>query len=330
MARPMRRILITGAGGFVGRHALAALQASHSHGDRLLGIGRELPRHAPDGVELRAVDLLDAAALNGIVRAFAPTHVLHLAALASVAQASGSPAETWRGNIVGLLNLAEAIARGEPDATLVFASSGEVYGRSFLTGLPLTETAVPEPANAYARTKLAGEAMLGDILPAVGARLIVARPFNHIGPGQDERFVVASFASQIARIEAGLSPPVLEVGDLTAQRDFLDVADVVAAYAALIEASAELPAKSLFNVASGVARPVADLLAGLVAAARVPFEVRVSPNRLRPSEIPTASGDASALAQATGWTPRVALTEALAAILDDARQRVRTEVEIKP
>ena len=321
MRRPARRILVTGAGGFVGRHAMAALAAARAPGDRITGIGRTLPSYLPEGVALHAVDLLDAAALAGVVSAFAPTHVLHLAALSSVAQASGSPAETWRGNLVGGLNLAEAMAAGAPGATLVFASSGEVYGRAFLAGTRLPETAVPEPANAYARTKLAGEAMLADILPAAGIRLIVARPFNHIGPGQDERFVVASFAAQIARIEAGLSPPVLDVGDLAVRRDVLDVADVVAAYRRLIDASPDLPEASVFNGASGVARPIAELLEGLRAAARVAFEIRVAPDRLRPAEIPTASGDASALARATGWLPEVALPDALAAILADARER---------
>ncbi|GEO97824.1 NAD-dependent epimerase/dehydratase family protein [Methylobacterium haplocladii] len=317
------RILITGVGGFVGRHALRALAGARAPGDAIAGLGLHVPENAPEGVSLAAIDLLDGATLSRFFAAFAPTHVLHLAGLSSVGQAGGAPAETWRVNLLGVLNVAEAMVAGAPGSTFLFASSGEVYGRAFLAGEALDETVVPQPANTYARTKLAAEGLLADVLPAAGIRLVTLRPFNHIGPGQDERFVVPSFAGQIARIEAGLSEPVLDVGDLTARRDFLDVGDVVAAYAAVIRGSDSLEPRSVFNVGSGRARPISDLLNGLREQARVPFEIRVAADRLRPSEIPTASGDASALTRATGWKPRIALAESLTRILDDARARVR-------
>ncbi len=319
----MPRILITGVGGFVGRHAVRVLAGAQAPGDALAGIGLHVPDMAQDGVTLAGIDLLDGPTLTRFIADFAPTHVLHLAGLSSVGQAGGAPADTWRVNLMGSLGLAEAVAAGAPGSTLLFASSGEVYGRAFLAGGALDETAVPQPANTYARTKLAGEGLLADVLPAAGIRLVTLRPFNHIGPGQDERFVVASFAGQIARIEAGLAEPVLEVGDLTARRDFLDVGDVVAAYAAVIRGSDELEAHAVFNIASGRARPISDLLDGLRERARVPFEIRVAADRLRPSEIPTASGDAAALTRATGWEPRIALADSLTRILDDARARVR-------
>jgi len=318
------RILITGAGGFVGRHALAAFAGKLGAGDALAGIGRAMPAEQSDRVERRSIDLLDGPALTAFVAAFRPTHILHLAALSSVQQSAGSAGETWRSNVLGLLNLAEAVAQGAPGASVVFASSGEVYGRAFLSGEPVDEAARPQPANVYARTKLAGEDLLGDVLPAAGVKLIVLRPFNHIGPGQDERFVVPSFAGQVARIEAGLVPPVVEVGDLSARRDFLDVADVVAAYSAVIERSDELADRSVFNIASGIARPISDILATFRAKARLPFEIRVARDRLRPSEIPTASGDASALVAAVGWRPQVPWADSLGAILDDARSRLST------
>lgn len=324
----MLRVLITGVGGFVGRHALSALRRELPLGSRVAGIGRHLPETAPDGVELAPIDLLDAPVLSAFVAEFAPTHILHLAALSSVRQAGDAPGETWRVNLVGLLNLAEAVARGAPDATFLFASSGEVYGRSFLSGVALDETAHPEPGNAYARTKLAGEGLLADVLPA-SARLVVLRPFNHIGAGQDERFVIASFSAQIARIEAGRAPPVLEVGDLSARRDFLDVADIVAAYVTLIHGTHDLPSRCVFNVASGVARPISELLDGLRAEARVPFEIRVAADRLRPSEIPTASGDATALARAIGWAPRIGLRDCLVSILDHARNTLTADGDLR-
>ena len=137
-----------------------------------------------------------------------------------------------------------------------------------------------------------GEQLLRDLLPRIGVKLVVLRPFNHIGPGQDERFVVASFAGQIARIEAGLVPPCLEVGNLSSYRDFLDVADVAAAYADLIGRAESLPDGSVFNISSGQPRTIASVLEDLRARARVPFEIRVAPERVRPAEIPLAAGDA--------------------------------------
>jgi len=280
----LSRILITGAGGFVGRHAMAAFAGRAGPGDALAGIGRALAAGRHDGVELRPVDLLDGPAVTEVVAAFRPTHVLHLAALSSVQQSAGAGGETWRSNVLGLLNLAEAVVAGAPGSTFVFASSGEVYGRAFLDGGPVTEAVRPWPANTYARTKLAGEDLLGDILPAAGVKLIVLRPFNHVGPGQDERFI--------------------------------------GAYVAVVEGSAALAERAVFNVASGLARPISDILDTFKAQARVPFEIRVAQDRLRPSEIPSASGDASALAKAVGWQPRVPWDLSLAAILDDARSRL--------
>lgn len=316
--RVVLRILVTGAGGFVGRHAMATFGAGLGDGDRLVGITREPIDDAPERAEIHRLDLLDGAALAPLLADLKPTHILHLAALASVKESSGAPAQTWRANLVALLNLAEAVAPLD-GATFLFASSGEVYGRAFLAGTPLSEAAIPQPANTYARTKLVGETMLHDILSPAGVKLIVLRPFNHIGPGQDERFVASSFAGQIARIEAALAPPVLEVGDLSAKRDFLDVGDVVAAYARLIRGSDGIAHGSIFNIGSGRPRAISDLLDGLRAAARVPFEVRVASDRLRPSEIPTASGDASALTRASGWRPEIPLADSLSKVLAHAR-----------
>ena len=321
----MKRILITGAGGFVGRHAVEGIAAGLEPGDRLAGIGRDRIEDLPEPVERHVVDLLDERALGRFVAAFRPTHTLHLAAAASVHQAASSPSQTWRVNVGALLNLADAICREASGSAFFFVSSAEVYGRAFLSGRAVSETDLPQPATAYARTKLAGEMLLGDILPAAKVKLIVLRPFNHVGPGQDERFVLPSFAGQIARIEAGLAPPVMEVGDLSATRDFLDVRDVVDAYIRLIAMSDALPGGSVFNICSGEPRRISAILDALRSAARVPCEIRVASDRLRPSEIPTACGSAHALAEAAGWQPRIPWSQTLGAVLDDARRRAGGE-----
>lgn len=318
----MPRLLITGAGGFVGRHAMAAFTQSFGPGDALAGIGRSVPPASHAQVALRRIDLMDGSAIADFMVNFRPTHILHLAALSSVQQSNGSAVETWRSNVLGLLNLVEAVAAHAKGSTFFFVSSGEVYGRAFLCGVPVDESTRPWPTNTYSRTKLIGEDLLADTLASAAVKLVTLRPFNHIGPGQDERFVVPSFAGQIARIEAGLSPPVVNVGDLSAKRDFLDVSDVVAAYVALLEASHEILDRSVFNIASGLARPISDILDHLTSKARVSFEVRTVEDRLRPSEIPTASGDSSALIKAIGWRPKISWDESITSVLNEARRRI--------
>ena len=314
----VRRILVTGAAGFVGGHVLPLLAAS---GARVAGIGRGAARGLPEGVAYAAIDLLDEAALGAFVARFRPDAILHLAGLASVGESATGPGQTWRVNVNGLMNLVAAV-EAVPGCTFFFVSSGEVYGSAFLAGHALTEAAEPQPRNTYARSKWVGEQLLRDLLPRIGVKLVVLRPFNHIGPGQDERFVVASFAGQIARIEAGRAPPRLEVGNLSSYRDFLDVADVAGAYADLIGRADSLADGSVFNISSGAPRTIASVLDGLRARARVPFEIHVAPERVRPSEIPLAAGDASRLRAATGWHPRVTWDDALARVLDDARARL--------
>ena len=266
-------------------------------------------------------DLTDAAAVDACLARERPDAIVHLAAQASVGVAAGgAEAKTWAVNLGGTLNLALAVARHVPQATVLFASSSEVYGGSFGPE-PIGEDATPKPGNAYARSKLLAEQVLTQVLPAA-ARLIVARPFNHTGPGQREDFVMPSFAGQIARIEAGLQPPVLKVGNLDAQRDFLDVRDVVAAYIALLEASSRLPARFTCNVATGLARPMREMLETLRRSARVPFSVEVDEARLRPSDVPFAAGCPGRLRSATGWAVAIPLEATLSAVLEDARRRI--------
>ncbi|HEY6236714.1 MAG TPA: GDP-mannose 4,6-dehydratase, partial [Candidatus Elarobacter sp.] len=148
------------------------------------------------------------------------------------------------------------------------------------------------------------------------------RAFNHIGPGQDERFAAVAFALQIARVAAGGAPRML-VGNLDASRDFLDVRDVCDAYALLLEGGGS--AGEIYNVASGTATTMREILRRLIELARVPVEVREDPERLRPADVPVSAGDASKLCEATGWTPRIPLAAALRAVYDDARMRVASD-----
>lgn len=313
------RILLTGAGGFVGRRLARALvhEAPEARRVALLRDGGE---GAEPGWEAAIADVTDTNAMNTLVEDFAPDLVLHLAAQASVGAARGDAEETWRVNCGGALVVAGALARHAPDAAVLFTSTSEVYGAAFREG-PVDEDTEPRPRNPYARSKLAAEEVLADVLPDT-ARLIVARAFNHSGSGQDERFVLPSFAAQIARIEAGLAPPQIQVGNLDAERDFLHVDDVVAAYLALARNLSDLPLRGLVNVASGTAHRIGDLLDRMLAQARIPIEIAQDPDRLRPSDIPSASARPERLVAWTGWGKRNGVDDLVLEVLRDARSRV--------
>jgi GDP-4-dehydro-6-deoxy-D-mannose reductase len=290
------RIFVTGASGFVGRHLI----------DRV----------ARDGIDAEAssADVRREEALRAELEHAAPDAVVHLAATASVSQAWGASSEAWSVNAWGTLTVVRAMRRAAPRARLLLPSTGEVYGSVPEGEQPIAEDRPVAPLSPYAQTKAAAElAVLGS-----GLDIVVARSFNHIGPGQDERFAVASFAAQIARVEQGYSEPVLRVGNLAARRDFTDVRDVVEAYARLL---ATPEAGGVVNVASGRAVSLEEVLDRLLDMAARPIKVVVDPERLRPSDIPVLSGNAGRLSALTGWEPERDLDSTLSDIMRDARAR---------
>jgi GDP-4-dehydro-6-deoxy-D-mannose reductase len=313
-------VLVTGASGFIGSALLPVLAARFGDRKIVAAGGRSPPVRLPEGVEGAALDLNDPQGVRDLVGRLAPSTVIHLAALSSVQQSAVDPAAVWSTNMLGVVGLAQAVQAARPDALFIHASSSEVYGRSFLSGEPLTEDAPLQPGNPYARSKAACEMVLRDIYRPDG-RLVIIRTFNHIGPGQDERFVAASFAAQIARIESGAAEPVIRVGDLSAERDFGDIQDLVDAYDAILAHAGDFPPVSVFNVCSGVTRPVSELLATLKGMARTLVEIEVDPARLRPQGIPRAAGSCDALTAATGWRPKVPFEVSLERILDAWRAR---------
>ena len=314
-----RRILLTGGNGFVGGYLAPTLLAALPGAEGLL-LRRPGTAGCPEGWGLAEAEIYDREAVTAIVARFKPDLVVHLAGQTSVGEARIAAEETWRVNFDGAFALASACAHAAPAATFFFVSSSEVYGRTFLAG-PAREDAPLQPMNVYARSKAAAEQVIADVLPAE-ARLVVARSFNHTGPGQDERFVLPSFAAQIARIEARRQPPEIRVGNLDAERDFLDVRDVCRAYVALIKAAPALPAHSVFNVSSGASRSIGSLLEILSQQSSARFAVVVDHARLRSVEIPNAVGRNDLLRAAVDWRPIHSIEETLAALLQAARDRV--------
>ncbi len=309
MAAPPGRILATGLSGFAGRHLAPALT-------EILPEAALLPL---------GCDLTDHAAVEARVRSVRPDACIHLAAIAAIGVASSDPARAWQVNLHGTLGLAAALSRHAPEAALIHVSSADAYGRSFTAGAPLDETALLAPINVYGATKAAADLALG-AMPGPGTEgglhVIRLRSFNHAGPGQGDDFALSAFARQVARIASGLQPPVLRTGNLDPERDFLDVRDVVRAYALAIARARTLPNRIILNLASGTPRRIGTVLADLIALARVQITIEPDPARMRPSDIPRSVGDAGLARDLLGWEPHIPWQQTLADVLEDWKSRV--------
>jgi GDP-4-dehydro-6-deoxy-D-mannose reductase len=243
---------------------------------------------------------------------------MHLAGVASPTVASADPDAAWQVHVHGARALAHAIMQTVPDCWMINVGSGLVYGDSARTGLPLDEDTVLAPVDEYGVTKAAADLALG-ALARRGLKCARMRPFNHAGPGQSDAFVVPAFAVQIARIEARLAPPVIRVGNLDAQRDFLDVRDVARAYALVVTNAERLEPGTVLNIASGVPRRISEILSSLLAKSRVDISVEQDPGRMRPSDLPIIVGEASRARKLLGWEPEHSFDDTLEAVLNDAR-----------
>lgn len=317
------RLLITGAAGFVGRHLIARARAGEP-APQLIGWTLDDPPAWGAGMQWDRVDIRSPEAVREAIARAAPTHVCHLAAAASVAGSFSGVRGTWDVNLMGTLSLLEALAAEAPAATLLLVSSSEVYGRAFANGEPLDEDAPLAPMSPYAATKAACE-MLARTFPGGVPHTLIARPFNHIGPGQSPQFAMPAFARQLARIAAGHQAPELSVGNLDARRDFLDVDDVARAYLAILERAKDIAPGTAINICSGHTRRVGDLLDALIARSGLEVRVTQDPARMRPSDIPSAAGSNARARALLDWEPRVALEETLDRILIDWREREASE-----
>jgi GDP-4-dehydro-6-deoxy-D-mannose reductase len=315
------RLLLTGAGGFVGGHLVAWLNAEHPeveiHGAVLPQGG--ISWGTGSGMRVVESDLNDPASARALVDAVRPDRVLHLAGQSSPRQSFLDPGGTLRTNVLGIVHLLDAARQLGLRPDVLVVGSAEEYGAPAPGELPLRETAPLRPASPYAVSKVAQGALALLYGPAGGMRVVLTRTFHHTGPGRGEAFAESSFARQVAEIEAGRRPPVLEVGNLDAVRDFADVRDVVRAYWLLLDRG---EAGAVYNVCTGRGRPVRALLDVLLAASAARVEVKVDHARLRPSDVPVQIGDPAKLVAATGWQPRIPLEQTLRDLLEDWRARV--------
>ena len=298
------KVLVTGARGFVGGHLLVAIAQG--------GFGPLCEALAlPAGLDLR-----DEKALTAFIAEHRPDAVIHLAAQSFVPRAIAEPRETYEINVIGTLNLIQALEAARFAGRFLFVSSGDIYGRVEESTLPVNASTCPRPGNPYASSKLAAEELCLQWSRRTGVQVLIARPFNHVGPGQSDRFVVSSLAHQVMAIKEGRQPAVIEVGDIEATRDFSDVRDVVAAYAAILARGKD---QVRYIIASGVERSVAAMLQRMLQLAGVAADIRVDPARLRTSEQRRMVADPSATTQDTGWRPLIEMDQTLADILQSVR-----------
>lgn len=318
----MERVLITGADGFVASHLIAEL--AHDMMCEITGIGlKPEPLIDVDCLDYSVLDLTDYELLKDMLAEVRPQAIFHLAAMPSVALSWEDPWSTYRVNVLGQVNLMEALRRLEMKASVHIACSSEEYGKVMPEAMPMDENMHFNPCSHYAVSKVTQEVLGLMYFQAFSWRVLVTRGFNQAGPGQSSDFVVSSFARQIAEIEAGLSEPVMKVGNLEARRDFMDVRDTVRAYRMVMERGV---AGSSYNVCSGSARAVSEILQILLDISGAEIRVEQDPCRSRPSDIPLLLGDNSKLRQETGWEPTIALETTLADTLDYWRDRASSGV----
>jgi len=317
-------ILITGATGFVGRHLIERLRTEYPAAT-IFGFSHTTPTaesvHSDSQPILLTGDIRSFADVRAAIERARPNWIFHLAGQASVATSWGNPGATLAINAGGAVNLLEAVRAESMAPRIVLVGSGEQYGVVSTEDNPIKETYPPAPVNPYAVAKQAQDLFGYQYWVSHQLPIIRARAFNHFGPFQNDAFVVASLARQIAEIEAGIRPATLFVGNLAARRDFLPVGDVVQAYITLAERGTP---GSVYNVGSGEARPIADLLERLLSVATRPIEVQRDPARFRPVDIPLIEADITRIRIETGWEPRIPLDEALRETLEYWRTRTGT------
>jgi len=316
------RSLITGISGFAGGHLAGALL---QRGDEVAGIDRvpgpQLEAHA-DRITFVAGDIRSAADMRALVYEFRPDAIYHLAAVTHVGEAWKNRRETLEINVIGTSAVLEVAAELDPPPTVLLASTGQVYGDAPPDDAPVDERAPLRPCSPYAVSKACCELLALQAWEGEGVPTVILRTFNYTGPWQAPSFVCSDFARQVAWIEAGLAEPRISVGNLESRRDFSDVRDIIDAY--LLAAEHGRPGTA-YNLASGAAVRIGDVLDTLRGQVDVDIAVEQDPERLRKVDLRALIGDATRAQEEIGWSPRFSFEETLATVLDFWRQQATKE-----
>jgi GDP-4-dehydro-6-deoxy-D-mannose reductase len=314
----VRRVLITGITGFAGSHLAEHLV---SRGDEVHGVAHERPPFRNlvailDRVRIHEGDITRLEDVQGALAGSQADAVVHLAGMAVPTLASKDPVAAVRVNVLGTAAVLMALEQ-HPKTRLVVASSAEVYGAP--DRVPVDEDSPVRPTNVYAATKVAAEALTRELAARHGAPVVILRPANQNGPRQQPGLAASAFAKQIAEAEAGIAEPVVKHGRLDAERDFLDVRDMARAYAAALG----LGEAGTFNVGTGRAVAIAEILDTLIALARIPVRAELDPSRVRGGGPTRIALDATRFRQKTDWSPRIALADSLRDTLEHWRSSIR-------
>jgi len=313
-----KRALITGATGFAGRYLSDYL---NSKGYEVWGLDVvSYPEQSEQNIVIRTADITNQGEIKTVLAECRPAVIYHLAAQSSVAISWQNPQATMRINLEGTINLLETVRKLKLDSSILLVGSGEEYGAIKPEDLPIDENQHPNPQNPYALSKLYQTLLGMHYIHAYKMKIYLARPFNHTGPGQNTGFVIPDFASQIAKVEAGLQDPVIWVGNLSAKRDFCDVRDVVRAYWAITERG---QAGRIYNIASGQAVTIQSILDQLLSLSLVPIEVKIDEKKFRPIDVPVIYSSINRIKAETGWEPEIKLYDTLKDTLEYWRNQVK-------
>lgn len=317
------RVLITGITGFAGSH-LADYILNNKPDVEVFGTVRwrsrmENIQHLQGKIELCEADLKDIVSLQSCLAHVKPDRIFHLAAQSFVPTSWKCPAETFAINAIGQVNLFEAVRSLNLSPRIQVAGSSEEYGQVNSDEVPMKETNPLRPLSPYAVSKVAQDFLGYQYHRSYGLRVVRTRGFNHTGPRRGEVFVTSSFAKQIAEIEARKKEPIIHVGNLEAKRDFTDVRDMVEAYWLSLEKGED---GDVYNIGSGVARSMKEVLETLLSLSKVRVRVEVDPKRLRPSDVPILLSDSNKFMKLTGWKPKIPFVQTLSDLLDHWRERV--------
>ena len=319
----MKRCLITGITGFVGSHLAEYLL---SEGYEVYGTARwrsdtKNIDHIKSKIKLIDADLRDAYSVQNAVNQAEPDYIFHLAAQSFVLASWHAPQETLITNIVGNLNILEAVRSSKLKPVIHIAGSSEEYGKVYPNEVPIRETNPLRPMSPYGVSKVGQELLSLQYMESYGLEIIVTRAFNHTGPRRGEVFVTSDFAKQIAEIEKGKRDPIILHGNLEAKRDFTDVRDVVKAYLLAVE---KCKAGEVYNICSGNEGiySIKEVLNLLLSMNDVKIETKQDPNRMRPSDVNILHGDFSKFREATGWKPEIKFEKTMKDLLDYWRERV--------
>ncbi|HWY79881.1 MAG TPA: GDP-mannose 4,6-dehydratase [Candidatus Sulfotelmatobacter sp.] len=319
----MKKILITGITGFVGKHFATHLLSQNAY--TIVGTYRsesslEVVENIKDQIVLKKVDLNTIDAVEELILSEKPDYICHLAAQSSPLKSFSIPVETLTNNIVSAFSILDALRKHKlQNIRVLIISTGEMYGLIRPEDIPVDENTPFRPATPYAVSKLSQDFLSLQYYLAYNLDIVRMRPFNHIGPGQREGFVVADFAKQIAEIEAGKQDSVISVGNLDVKRDFTDVRDIVKAYELALQKG---KSGDVYNIGSGKSQKIKEILDILLSFSSEKITVKSDPARFRPIDVPEIVCDSSKFHKLTNWQPSISFEKTLQDILDYWRKVV--------